>query len=259
VSRGSNGAADGEVATEPGRGERATAKPANADDPLANPVRDTYAILETGGNLFIHAFGGLFVQGEANVPTTGPVLMVSNHSSYLDPVAIGVASPRRVVFMAKAELFDNAVVGYFLRGVDSFPVRRGAADRAAFKTTMAMLQDGRVVCIFPEGTRSSDGNLMEAEPGAALFATRTGCPVVPVYVSGSNKMLTLGGKIKTGKILVTFGEPFTLPRSLDREEGGRRLMDAIARTRDEIQTPRFPVRQIGPHWFRKPLEGSRRS
>lgn len=221
------------------------------------PVRDTYAILETGGNVFIHMFGGLFVQGEENVPKTGPILMVSNHSSYLDPVAIGVASPRRVVFMAKAELFDNAVVGYFLRGVDSFPVRRGEADRTAFRTTMSMLQDDRVVCIFPEGTRSQDGNLMDAEPGAALFATRTGCQIVPVYVSGSNKMLTIGGKLKVGKILVTFGEPFTLPRSMDRVEGGRQMMAAIARTRDEVQSPNLPVRQIGPHWFHKPLEGSR--
>lgn len=217
---------------------------------------DTYVYLETGANLLIHLLGGLYVQGEENVPAGGPVLMVSNHVSYLDPCAIGVASPRRVVFMAKAELFDNKVIGFMLRGVDSFPVRRGEADRAAFKTTLTMLEEGRVVCIFPEGTRSKDGNLQEAAPGAALFAIRTGCPVVPVYVSGSNKMLTLSGKIRTGKITVAFGKPFHIDRRTDRDKNGNQLMEAIAQTRDHFVG--LPARRIGPHWFRKPLEGRRR-
>ncbi|MDX1934358.1 MAG: lysophospholipid acyltransferase family protein [Capsulimonadales bacterium] len=216
---------------------------------------DTYWLLE-GVTLFLfEALGGLYVQGEENVPKNGTVLMVSNHVSYLDPVAIGDASPRRVVFMAKAELFRNRVLGFLLRGVDSFPVKRGEPDRAAFKNTLSMLEEGRVVCIFPQGTRREAGDLADAEPGAGLFAIRTGCPVVPVYVSGTDRMLDRQGKWHRGRVTVAFGEPFTLARETDREEGGRRMMREIAATRDRFASA--PARRIRPHWIRKPREGAR--
>jgi 1-acyl-sn-glycerol-3-phosphate acyltransferase len=215
---------------------------------------DTYWLLEGVTLLLLNALGGLYVQGEENVPATGPVLMVSNHVSFLDPVSIGDASPRRVVFMAKAGLFDNKLLNFLLRGVDSFPVRRGEADRAAFRTTLTMLGEGRVVCIFPEGTRSPDGELMEAEPGAALFAVKTGCPVVPVYVRNSQKMLDLKGRLHRAKITVAFGPSFTLTRGMEKE-GGARMMAEIAKTRDAFANA--PARRIWPHWIKKPREGSR--
>lgn len=227
--------------------------PESSASPKQSP--DTYFLLETAGNLFIHTMGGLFVQGEENVPKTGPVLMVSNHVSYLDPVGIGVASPRRVVFMAKAELFKKQPLAFLLSGVDCFPVRRGEADRAAFKTTMTMLEEGRVVCIFPEGTRYDGVELGEAEPGAALFAIRTGCPVVPVFVRGSHLVLGKDNKLRREKITVAFGEPFIISKKTDREEGGRQMMEAIGRTRDAFANA--PSRQIKPHWFHKKPEGSR--
>lgn len=216
---------------------------------------DTYWLLESAGNLFLWAMGGLFVRGTERVPKDGPVLLVSNHSSYLDPVCLGVVSPRRVVFMAKSELFDNKVLGYLLDGVDCFPVRRGEADRHAFKKTLDMLADNRVVCIFPEGTRSKDGSLGEAEPGAALFAIKTGCPVVPVYVEGTRTVLGPGTGLHRGRVTATFGEPFRIERSADREAAGRRLMDQIALVRDSLCVG--PATPVPPHWFRKPVEGHR--
>jgi 1-acyl-sn-glycerol-3-phosphate acyltransferase len=224
--------------------------------PSARHWQDTYWLLEGVSLLVLNLIGGLFVQGEENIPESGPVLMVSNHVSYLDPVAIGDASTRRVVFMAKYELFNNPLLNFLLRGVDSFPVKRGEPDRAAFKNTLAMLEEGRVVCIFPEGTRSESGELMEAEPGAVIFAMKTGCPVVPVYVSGSKRVLDLDGKLRRGKITVAFGEPFHLPRNFNRENGGERLMTAIAETHDRFRDQ--PSRRIRPHWIRKLPEGSRR-
>lgn len=221
-----------------------------------NPTPDTYWLLEGVSLLVLNAFGGLYVQGVENIPATGPVLLVSNHTSYLDPVAIGDASSRRVVFMAKAELFKVKGLGFLLRGVDSFPVRRGEADRSAFKNTLAMLEEGRVVCIFPEGTRRLDGTLGDAEPGAALFALRTGCPVVPVFVSGTSQMLDVKGKVHRARVTVAFGTPFTLPKTTDRDEAGRDLMAAIARTRDAFAGQ--PARRIWPHWIKKPKEGSRK-
>ena len=217
---------------------------------------DTYWLLEGVSLWLLNLLGGLFVQGEENVPKTGTVLFVSNHVSYLDPVAIGDASPRRVVFMAKAQLFDIKPLGFLLRGVDSFPVRRGEADRSAFKQTLEMLGEGRVVCIFPEGTRAPDSHtLLPAESGAGVFAIKTGCPVVPVYVRGSNEMLDRKGRLHRGRITVAFGEPFTLGRKTDRDEAGIRLMEEIARVRDLYADE--PSQRIWPHWIRKPREGSR--
>ena len=230
-------------------------------EPSKKPTPDTYWLLEGVSLLVLNALGGLFVIGEDNVPPIGPVLLVSNHVSYLDPVAIGDASPRRVVFMAKAELFKIKPLGFLLRGVDSFPIKRGEADRAAFKNTLTMLGEDRAVCIFPEGTRSPTGEIGEAEAGAGVFATRTGCPVVPVYVHNSNRMLSHGGKLHRGfPITVTFGSPFVLPKTMDKEAAGKELMAAITRTKEALeQTPGAYRRRIWPHWIKKPREGSRAS
>jgi 1-acyl-sn-glycerol-3-phosphate acyltransferase len=232
-----------------------TSKPARSEKSGAERrYRDTYWLLEGATLWLFETLGGLYVQGTENVPATGPVLLVSNHTSYLDPVAIGDASPRRVVFMAKAELFENRLLNYLLRGVDSFPVRRGEADRAAFRTTLKMLEEGRVVCIFPSGTRSPIGEIGEAEPGAALFAVKTGCPVVPVYVSGTNDMMDRKGKFHRAKVTVAFGEPFTLSKGMEKD-GGKRMMEEIAKTRNAFVSA--PARRIRPHWIKKTREGSR--
>ncbi len=216
---------------------------------------DTYWLLEGASLLFLQAMGGLFVQGEENIPTTGAVLMVANHTSYLDPVAIGDASTRRVCFMAKSELFDNAPIGFLLRGVDSYPVKRGESDRGAFKRTLELLGEGRVVCVFPEGTRQDAGTLGQAEPGAALFAIKTGCPVLPVNVTGANTVLDRRGKLHRGRITVAFGTPFIMNRSTPREAGGAQMMAAIAHTRAAFVGK--PSRRISPHWITKPREGMR--
>lgn len=235
-----------------------------SDAPVAKPAKkteadkqtpDTYWLLEGVTLLVLNALGGLFVQGAENVPKTGPVLMVANHTSYLDPVSIGDASPRRVVFMAKAQLFKIKPLDFLLRGVDSFPVKRGEADRGAFKNSLAMLGENRVVCIFPEGTRMPTDVLGEAEAGAAVFAIKTGCPVVPVFVSGANKMLDWNGKLHRARVTVAFGTPFTFPKNADREASAKELMAAIAKTRDEWKDK--PSRRIYPHWIKKPKEGRR--
>lgn len=238
--------------------DSAPVSPVAKDDkgkPEEKRTLDTYWLLEGVTLLFLNAMGGLFVQGEENIPATGAVLMVSNHTSYLDPVAIGDASTRRVCFMAKAELFANKTLDFLLRGVDSYPVKRGESDRSAFKTTFALLDEGRVVCIFPEGSRQDGETLGKAEAGAALFAIKTGCPVVPVYVTGANKVLNLRGKIHRASVTVAFGKPFIIDRKTDREKGGEMMMAAIATTRDEWAGK--PKRRIYPHWIKKPREGSR--
>jgi 1-acyl-sn-glycerol-3-phosphate acyltransferase len=213
---------------------------------------DTYAFLETAGNVFIWMMGGLYVRGADRVPKQGAVLLVSNHASLLDPVAIGVATPRRVLFMTKAELFKIKILAWLLDGVDCFPVKRGSADRAAFKQAIQRLAEGRCLCIFPEGTRSPDGSLQQPEAGAATLGMRMGVQLVPVFVKGSFEMLGINRPLRRGRIDVIFGDPFTFEKGIDKDEAGAVLMSKIKELAD------FPDRDsavpVRPHRFTKPSE-----
>ncbi len=204
-----------------------------SDAKLAKKTTDTYWILKRGTLVLLRPWARFYIQGAENVPKEGAVLYVSNHTSYLDPVAIGNISPRRVVFMAKAELFKNKILNWLLRGADGFHVKRGEADLTAFKTALGFLKAGRVVCIFPEGTRQdSEEELGAAEPGAATLAIKTGCWVVPVFVSGASGVLGKKQGLRRGKITVAFGEAYTISKTADREQAGEEMMAAVARTRE---------------------------
>ncbi len=220
--------------------------------PQTSTKHDTYAFLETAGNLFIWLMGGLYVRGADRVPKHGSVLLVSNHASLLDPVAIGVATPRRVLFMTKAELFKIKLLGWLLDGVDCFPVKRGSADRGAFKLAIQRLAEGRCLCIFPEGTRSPDGKLQSPEPGAATLGMRMGVQLVPVYVKGSFEMLGVGRPLRRGRIDVIFGDPFSFEKGIDKDVAGQVLMSKIQELADNPD--RDPPVVIRPHRFSKPSE-----
>jgi 1-acyl-sn-glycerol-3-phosphate acyltransferase len=212
-----------------------------SDEKTAPKQTDTYWILKRGTLVLLRPWATFYIQGAENVPKEGSVLYVSNHTSYLDPVAIGNVTPRRVVFMGKAELFHHKILNWLLRGVDGFPVKRGEADMTAFKTALGFLKAGRVVCVFPEGTRQdSEEKIGVPEPGAALFAIKTGCPVVPVFVSGASHVLGKKGGLHRGKITVSFGEPYTIPKTADRDTAGQEMMEAVAKTRE--------------HWRGKPAQ-----
>ena len=213
---------------------------------------DTYAFLETAGNIFIWMMGGLYVRGADRVPRHGAVLLVSNHASFLDPVAIGVATPRRVLFMTKAEVFKVKILAWLLDGVDCFPVKRGSADRSAFKQALQRLSEARCLCIYPEGTRSPDGKLLLPEPGAATLGLRMGVQLVPVYVKGSHEMLGVNRPAKRGRIDVIFGDPFTFEKDINRELAGQMLMSKIQELADNPD--RDVAVPIRPHRFVKPSE-----
>jgi 1-acyl-sn-glycerol-3-phosphate acyltransferase len=216
---------------------------------------DTYWILKRGTLVLLRPWAKFYVQGAENVPKEGAVLLVSNHTSYLDPVAIGNVGPRRVLFMGKAQLFHNKILNWLLRGVDCFPVKRGEADMGAFKAALGYLKAGRVVCIFPEGTRQdSEEQLGQPEAGAAAFAIKTGCTVVPVFVSGASGVLGKQNKLRRGKITVAFGQPYTIARNADREKAGEEMMAAVARTREHWRGK--PAQRVGVFSPIPPLERS---
>jgi 1-acyl-sn-glycerol-3-phosphate acyltransferase len=127
------------------------------------------------------------VYGKENIPKTGGVLLCSNHISELDPPVVGMTVPRPVHFIAKEELFEFPVLKTILPHVNAIPIKRGMSDRNALRKGLAVLKDGNVLGLFPEGTRSKTGELGEGLAGAGFFALRTDAAVVPCAVIGSYK------------------------------------------------------------------------
>jgi cytidylate kinase len=175
-------------------------------------------------------------QGMEHVPSSGPVLLVANHSSVLDPPLVGGVAPRQLSFLAKAELFDVPLLGRLIRALNARPVRREGADAAALRVSLRVLEQGGALLVFPEGTRGEEGRLREPRPGAALLAVLSGAPVVPVYVRGSGAAWPRGRPLpRAAKVVVTFGPPlrFGRPAGVGRKEHyesvSRDLMAAIAR------------------------------
>jgi cytidylate kinase len=179
--------------------------------------------------------------GSENIPERGPVLMVANHSSVLDPPLIGGASGRQLTYLAKAELFEIPLFSSLIHALNARPVRREGADPSALRTARRVLEEGGALLVFPEGTRGDEGDIRPAKPGAGLLAVASGAAVVPVYVSGSGRAWPRGRRLpRTAKVVVTFGTPlrFEAPRGADRkaqyEIASREMMGAISRLRDCI-------------------------
>jgi cytidylate kinase len=150
------------------------------------------------------------IKGAENIPRTGAVLLVSNHRSNLDPFFVGVAFPRQIHFMAKAELWKVKALGRLIDLLGTFPVNRGEADRNAVKRALDMLAAGAVVGMFPEGHRQRSGQLGEIQAGVSLFALRDGVATVPMIVDGTERVVRKG-LLRLTRVTVTFGPPLELP------------------------------------------------
>ena len=150
------------------------------------------------------------VEGRENVPRQGPLLIVSNHLSLVDPPLLNVSLDRKMMFMAKKQLFHFRLIGYLVRGFGAFPVHRGQLDRQALRQAYQVLADGLALIMFPEGMRSRRGQLRPAFFGAALIASRSGAPILPVGISGTEKLERLSWWWRP-KITVNIGHPFHLP------------------------------------------------
>lgn len=181
--------------------------------------------------IYIKTIFRLRVFGMENVPNRKPFIICSNHIRWIDPVTIGVALPARydIKFMAKKELFKNPFIGYLFRQVGAFPVNRDDADFGAIKWSYQILKEGHVLGLFPEGSRSSSGQLQKAYNGAALIAVRSGVPILPVAVEGPYRFLK--------PLKLHIGKPFVLPplvyeqrdeKKAQLDEMSRKIMDNIA-------------------------------
>ena len=144
--------------------------------------------------------------GAENVPRTGPVIVASNHLSYLDPVALGIGLPRMVTYLAKKELFEIPVLKWLVRGCGAYPLDREAGGITAVRAALRVLKEGRCVGIFPEGTRNLSGSAPE-KGGAAFLAALSGAPVVLAAVAGTKNAKRLA------RIRVVYGKPMVITRN----------------------------------------------
>lgn len=156
----------------------------------------------------LRIFGQWTVEGAARTPATGPLIVISNHLNNADPPLLAASLPRPIRFMAKEELFRNPLGSLPVRLFGSFPVRRFKADLRALHMAQRLLDRGEVVGLFPEGHRSPNSSLIPAKPGPAILALRTGVPVLPVAITGTEQLGSLLALFKRPRITVRVGEPF---------------------------------------------------
>src|SRR3990172_2142780 len=131
----------------------------------------------------------LRVEGQERVPSIGPVLLAANHTSLLDPPAVGAATHRRLFYMAKAELFRIPLFGALIRAVNARPVRREGSDPAALRLAVGLLREGKALLVFPEGTRGVEGLLGPAKAGLGMLALLREAPVIPTFIEGTRGAL----------------------------------------------------------------------
>lgn len=169
------------------------------------------------------------VIGLENIPKVGPLVVASNHASLLDPPLVGTASNRKVYFMAKEELFVP-IMGSIYKSLGAFPVKRGGSDRTAIKCALNLLRTNQVLGIFPEGTRSKNGQLGHAGSGALGLAGKMKTTVIPTAIIGSNLKLQ---KRFWPKIKVVFGKPIYFPQ--DKPVDKQLLQEMTAFMMNEIK------------------------
>ena len=175
------------------------------------------------------------------LPADGAFILAANHMSFLDPPFLGQACNRNVFYMARDTLFRYRLSNWILRSWNCVPMKREGGDIAAMRTVIRLLGEGKAVLMFPEGTRSKDGQLQEARAGIGMIVARTGAKIVPMRIFGTDRALPRGTSLpRPARVHICFGEPFAYPFPADFEslrgeplkavylEIGREIMRRIA-------------------------------
>lgn len=187
---------------------------------------------DTFGRTFVQCFTRVTIEGLERLPKQGPLIISANHVSNADPPVMAVwLTPelgRPIHWMAKAEALEWPLAGWLMRQNGAFGIRRGAADTEAFRLAKRVLDEGRVLGAFPEGTRSPTGALQRAKDGVTLLALRTGAPILPVGMIDTDRFWPRGRKVwgVGGRIALRVGEPFVLERGL-RADGERESLEDV--------------------------------
>jgi 1-acyl-sn-glycerol-3-phosphate acyltransferase len=172
-----------------------------------------YLFIKALSLMLLTVTGGLKVYGKERLPRKGPIIIVANHQSLLDPVALIACLPYRITFLAASYLFKIPVAGLVFSLTGAMPVKSQKGDFGSLKKSLAALERGNVIGLFPEGGVSPDGRLRPLLPGWAYLALKSGAPVLPVIICGSRRVLPVGSFIlRPGKICINIGQPFAFPK-----------------------------------------------
>jgi 1-acyl-sn-glycerol-3-phosphate acyltransferase len=197
-------------------------------------VRIVYAVMRVAHRLLLR----WTVSGRENVPREGALVLVANHVHLADPILLILSFPRPITFLAKEELFRLPFLGMLMRDAGMFPVARtGTVQqmRDVMRQAERLLEDGRVLALFPEGKRSPSGVLIPARPGAAVLSIHTGAPVVPVAIAGTEQITGRWWWLRRPRVAVTIGPALHIVGSVERPGRSesarltRKLMLSIAR------------------------------
>jgi|CXWL01.1.fsa_nt_gi 1-acyl-sn-glycerol-3-phosphate acyltransferase len=187
-----------------------------------------YWIIYFGTKVLSFLFFPVRVQGRENIPPKGAFLLACNHVSYLDPMVMGIVTGRRLSYMAKDDLFKRPVLGYILKSLGTFPVKRNSADKRAIRESLDRLKRGLPLLLFPEGTRHGSQGERKIEAGVGFLALKANVPVVPVFIQGSDQVLPPGAKFfRRNKVFVRYGKPIIFSQNADYEDVARQVMNSI--------------------------------
>ena len=171
--------------------------------------------------LILKIFWRMEIIGIENLPQSGGLIIASNHVSYLDPAVLVVSLNKKIYFLTKKEVFKNTFVSFILKNLNAFSVDRRNVDMLAFKKAINILREEKVLGIFPEGARSSNGKLQELKLGVIRIAMKTGVPILPVGIIGTHKIYPRGVKFPIlfkHKIIVKYGAPQYLDKLKSRDK-----------------------------------------
>jgi 1-acyl-sn-glycerol-3-phosphate acyltransferase len=181
---------------------------------------------------FSRVFWRLSVEGKEHLPPSGPYVVAPVHRSNIDTPLVAMVSRRRLRFMGKDSLWSNRASAWFLSALGGFPVHRGTADREALRRCIEVINGGEPLVIFPEGTRCEGAVVQELFDGAAYIATRTGVPIVPVGIAGSERAMPIGAKgLRPVKIHIVVGPPLY---PLVATEGARAPRRAVSELTESL-------------------------
>jgi len=189
-------------------------------------------------SVFVRVFFRFRAYDVANVPERGGVLLLSNHQSFLDPMLVGSPVRRNLHFMARASLFRNKIIGGIFRWVYAFPVKRGQVDRAAIRATIERLATGEAVVMFPEGTRTPDGELQTMKGGFRFFVSKANVPVLPVVIDGAFKAWPKSQRLpRPAQVSVIYGQciPAEEFENLSDSEAAGRIQREMAALLAELR------------------------